>query len=303
MIRGCTRHECALSRIMRSVILTATRSAGGLVNVNGLGGVVRLLLVVVVCAGLAAAVNRWGQLGHGRDELLAALRACLQLVAVGLLIAAVLGSWWLTFGFIALMLSVASLTAGRRLSPPELRPQRRGMRGLRRTGARQTKLRPKHRWWFASAPIVLGAVPVASGLMLTGLIPPVTIAVVPIVGILIGGAMTATTLSGKHALGALSARFGEYEAALSIGMLPRDSALLIAREDASLALLPGLDQTRTVGLVTLPGAFVGMLLGGASPLQAAAVQLVVLVALLLVQSIAVLVTVELVARGYFSSRR
>jgi putative ABC transport system permease protein len=55
--------------------------------------------------------------------------------------------------------------------------------------------------------------------------------------------------------------------------------------------------------VTLPGAFVGMLLGGASPLQAAAVQLVVLVALLLVQAIAVLVTVELVARGSFSSSR
>jgi putative ABC transport system permease protein len=247
--------------------------------VDGLGGLVRLSLVVVVCAGLAAAINRWGHLGHGRDDLLAAVRACLQLVAVGLLIAGVLGSWWLTMGFITLMLSVASLTAGRRLSP----------RGLS----------PKNRWWMAGAPVVLGAVPVAGGLMVSGLIPRVTIAVVPIVGILIGGAMTATTLSGKHALGALRARHGEYEAALSVGLLPRDAALLIAREDASLALLPGLDQTRTVGLVTLPGAFVGMLLGGASPLQAAAVQLVVLVALLLVQSIAVLVTVELVARGCF----
>ena len=60
--------------------------------------------------------------------------------------------------------------------------------------------------------------------------------------------------------------------------------------------MPGLDQTRTVGLVTLPGAFVGMLLGGASPLQAAAVQLLVLVALLLVQALAVVTTVELVTR-------
>jgi len=204
-------------------------------------------------------------------------------VAVGLLITAVLGSWWLTLGFIILMLSVASLTAGRRLTAKG--PS------------------PRNTWWFAVAPVVLGAVPVAGGLMLSGLIPRQTIAVVPIVGILIGGAMTATTLAGKRALDALRTRHGEYEAALSIGLLPRDSALLIAREDASLALVPGLDQTRTVGLVTLPGAFVGMLLGGASPLQAAAVQLVVLVALLLVQAIAVLVTVELVARGSFSSAR
>jgi putative ABC transport system permease protein len=266
-------------------ILTAAPAAGGLVSVNGVGGLVRLALVVVVCAGLAAAVNHWGQLGHGRDDLLAALRACLQLFVVGLLIAAVLRSWWLTLGFIALMLAVASLTAGRRLNPKT---------------ATSGEAAHRSRWWLAAAPVALAAVPVATGLLLSGLIPLRPIAVVPIVGILIGGAMTATTLAGKRALDALRTRHGEYEAALSIGLLPRDSALLIARDDASLALVPGLDQTRTVGLVTLPGAFVGMLLGGASPLEAAAVQLVVLVALLLVQAIAVLVTVELVARGSFS---
>ena len=259
-------------------MLPAIRPAAALVSVDGFGGLVRLALVVVVCTGLAAVINRWGHLGHGRDDMLAALRACVQLGVVGLLIFAVLRSWWLTLGFITLMLSVASLTAGRRLT---------------KQGA----------WWLAAVPVVLGAVPVAGGLMLSGLIPLKTIAVVPIVGILIGGAMTATTLAGKRSLDALRTRHGEYEAALSIGLLPRDSALLIARHDAALALVPGMDQTRTVGLVTLPRAFVGMLLGGATPLQAAAVQLVVLVSLLLVQPIAVLVTVELVARGRFSTRR
>lgn len=276
------------------MIGTVAPAAGGLVSVNGVGGLARLALVVIVCAGTAAAVNHWGHLGHGRDDLLAALRACLQLFVVGLLIAAVLGSWWLTLGFIVLMLSVASLTAGKRLNPTGPKPNGKGHR--------PTGTVPKGRWWFAAAPVALAAVPVATGLMLSGLIPRQPIAVVPIVGILIGGAMTATTLAGKRSLDALRTRHGEYEAALSIGLLPRDSALLIARDDASLALVPGLDQTRTVGLVTLPGAFVGMLLGGASPLQAAAVQLVVLVALLLVQAIAVLVTVELVARGSFSPR-
>ena len=47
----------------------------------------------------------------------------------------------------------------------------------------------------------------------------------------------------------------------------------------------GLDQTRTTGLVTLPGAFVGALLGGADPTQAARFQLVVLAALLTTQSV------------------
>jgi putative ABC transport system permease protein len=52
-----------------------------------------------------------------------------------------------------------------------------------------------------------------------------------------------------------------------------------------------------VGLVTLPGAFVGMLLGGASPVEAGAVQLFVLVALLAVEAIAVVLVTEAVARG------
>jgi putative ABC transport system permease protein len=58
-----------------------------------------------------------------------------------------------------------------------------------------------------------------------------------------------------------------------------------------------MDQTRTVGLVTLPGAFVGVLLGSGDPLQAAAAQVLVLIGLLAAEGVAVVTTVELVARG------
>ncbi len=245
--------------------------ADTLVSIDGTGGYVRLVVLVVLLTLLAAGVGWFGQLEHSREVLVAAVRATLQLGVVGLLIAAVLRSWPLTLLFVAVMLSVASFTAGRRLAP---------------TG----------RWWWAAAPIWGGVLPVAAMLLASGLIPLRPIAVVPVLGILIGGGMTATTLAGRRSLDALRQRHGEYEAALSVGLLDRDAAMLVARPDASLALLPGLDQTRTVGLVTLPGAFVGMLLGGATPVQAAAVQLLVLVALMLVQAVAVVTTVELVAR-------
>lgn len=84
---------------------------------------------------------------------------------------------------------------------------------------------------------------------------------------------------------------------MALGLLDREARLEIAGPAAADALLPGLDQTRTVGLVTLPGAFVGMLLGGASPVKAGAVQLFVLVALCAVQAVAVALVLELVARG------
>lgn len=243
-----------------------------LIDIQGTGGLVRLAVVVAAFTALAVVVNRVGRLGHGRADLTAAARATLQLSAVGLVIAAVLGSWWFTFAFAAVMLTVASLTSGQRI-----------------TGRLSA---------WTLIPVAGGSVPAAAILLGSSLVPWRTIAVVPIVGILVGGAMTATTLAGKLAVGALHTRRGEYEAALSIGLLPREAALLVARDEATLALVPGLDQTRTVGLVTLPGAFVGMLLGGASPLQAAAVQLVVLVALLFVQSVATVGALELVARQH-----
>ena len=52
-----------------------------------------------------------------------------------------------------------------------------------------------------------------------------------------------------------------------------------------------------MGLVTLPGAFVGVLLGGGTPLQAGAAQLLVLVGLLAAEVLAVWAVTELVARG------
>jgi putative ABC transport system permease protein len=151
--------------------------------------------------------------------------------------------------------------------------------------------------WPVIAPIVAGAAPAATVIVLGRTMPLTEVALLPIAGILIGGAMTATSLAGRRALDELRSRHGEYEAALALGFLPRDAALEVCRPTAGQALVPAMDQTRTVGLVTLPGAFVGVLLGGGSALQAGATQLLVLIALLAAEAIAAAVTLELVARG------
>ncbi len=113
--------------------------------------------------------------------------------------------------------------------------------------------------------------------------------------------MSATSLAGRRALDTLATRRGEYEAALSLGLAERDAALLLIRTSAAEALVPpAIDQTRTVGLVTLPGAFVGVLLGGGSPVAAGATQLLVLVGLLAAETISSVVTVELVSHSVIS---
>lgn len=237
-----------------------------------------LLAVLAALTLLAAVVFGLSRLGSSAAVARAAARAVLQLGVVSLIIVTVLQSWWSTTAFIAVMYLVASVTSSRRISP---------------AGAR----------WIPALPIGLGVLPALGLLIGSGVLPATPLAVLPTAGILIGGAMTATTLAGRHALDELHTRYGEYEAGLALGFSERDAVLEVCRTPAGQALIPALDQTRTVGLVTLPGAFVGVLLGGASPIQAGATQLLILVALLAVEAVAIAATVELIARGVLRRSR
>jgi len=229
-------------------------------------------VALLVLTAVAATVAGLAKLGIARQITVAAVRAALQLAGVSVIIVAVVHSLWLSLAFVLVMLAVAAVTSARRMTP-----NRSGLHAL--------------------VPIALGAAPVIGLVLATGAVPMTGIALVPVCGIVIGGAMTATSLAGRRALDELSGRHGEYEAALSLGLLERDAAMELVRPAARHALVPATDQTRTVGLVTLPGAFVGVLIGSGNPVQAGAAQVLVLIALLAAEAIAAVVTIELVARN------
>ncbi|GAY13066.1 ABC transporter permease [Pseudonocardia sp. N23] len=235
----------------------------------------QLAVALVALVGIAALAGLVGEVGTIAATTVAAVRAVVQLGVVALVILVVVRAWWSTALFILVMVGVATWTSARRLTP-----HRSGL--------------------VAGAAILAGAVPVVVVVLTSGTIPFTGIAVVPIAGIIIGGAMSATSLAGRRALDTLATRRGEYEAALSLGLAERDAALLLIRTSAAEALVPAIDQTRTVGLVTLPGAFVGVLLGGGSPVAAGATQLLVLVGLLAAETISSVVTVELVSHSVIS---
>lgn len=238
-----------------------------------------LPVVLLVLVGSGALVAWLGRLGQGKAIVTACLRAALQLGAVSAVIAWVVASSPAVVGFLLLMYGVATFTAGRRIIG-------------NRVGWRKG--------WWAGVPIAAGTGPILAVLVASGVISTAGIVIIPVTGILLGGCLTATTLAGRRAVDELVQRRGEVEAALALGFGSRAAALEICRPAAAQALFPALDQTRTVGLVTLPGAFVGMLLGGASPIQAGIVQLLVLVALLAAEVIAIVMTIELTVRGRFS---
>jgi putative ABC transport system permease protein len=106
-------------------------------------------------------------------------------------------------------------------------------------------------------------------------------------GIVVGNAMTACTLMGRSLGAAFDSERDQIEGWLALGASPRIASVRSVRVAASTALIPATDQTRTTGIVTLPGAFVGAIFAGASPLGAAEFQILVLAAVLVTGAIAV----------------
>jgi putative ABC transport system permease protein len=223
-------------------------------------------------AAIAVALSLRYRLGHAREMAIAAARAFVQLAAVGALIALVFSLPALAFAFVGAMIATASLTSGSRL------------RGL--PGARVRAL----------VAIALPALAALAALLAVGAFALTPRAAVPTAGILIGGAMAATTLTGRRLLESLQDEIPEIETRLALGDDARTALQPAIRRAVHTGLIPVIDQTRSVGLVTLPGTFVGLILGGASPAQAAATQLVVLLALLAVELTSGLLLAELTQR-------
>jgi putative ABC transport system permease protein len=113
-------------------------------------------------------------------------------------------------------------------------------------------------------------------------------------GIVIGNTMSIATLTSRSFTGTVTDRWDEVEGWLALGATPSESTRWLAREAVFSALVPSIDQTRTTGIVVLPGAFVGAIFGGASPLEAGRFQLIVLASILAAGAITATVLVRLV---------
>ena len=228
---------------------------------------VRLVIGVLLLLGLVLGALHLAGVRTGWAPVVAIGRAGVQLGVVALALGGVLAAPPTAAAVLVIMIGTATWTATGRL------------RGLHRPGR------------AVVASCVSGAVAALGVVFAVGVLPFSARYVVAAGGIVIGGTMTGATLAGRNLLAGLRSRRTEIEAWLALGATPREAVRDVARTAAGEALVPALDQTRTTGLVTLPGAFIGALLGGASPLQAARFQIVVLAALLAAQAVvAVMVT-------------
>ncbi|WP_284756935.1 ABC transporter permease [Curtobacterium sp. ME-Dv--P-122a] len=194
-------------------------------------------------------------------------RGVLQLAAVSLVLTGVIRSPVLISLALGVMFIVATCTSARRLG--DLRTMVLPVAGAMASGI------------LVSAVVVFGSGAIA-------LSPRYALA---LGGIVIGNAMSIATIAGRRFRELVDDRWDEIEGWLALGATPGRATADLVRRAVSAALVPTVDQTRTTGLVTLPGAFVGAVFGGVSPLEAGRFQIVVLAAIMATGSItAVLLT-------------
>ncbi|OKL47055.1 hypothetical protein BSR29_05185 [Boudabousia liubingyangii] len=209
----------------------------------------------------------------GWQPLIAGLRAVVQLAALSIILHGVVQSVWFAVLFVIVMMTIASVTSARRNKQLPL-----GMRSV------PTAI-------FIAATITITFVFVfrmldfsVSNLIAVG-------------GIVTGNCMSATTLAGRRFADTSRAQRGQVEAWFALGAAPAKAFQEVSQTAMREMLIPKIDQTKNTGLVTLPGAFVGALLGGAVPLQAARFQLVVLIAIMFAQTLAAIIQTTVLSRA------
>ncbi len=210
-----------------------------------------LLLALVASLGL-----RGYGIPHPRAVVFALARAVLQLAALSLILTGIIQNpVWVGVGLVVMFVAAVGTAAGR------------GRGGVR-------SIIP------LTVSMLAGPLTVMAIVFGTGAIEFSPRYVLAIGGIVIGNTMTIAILSQRLFRTSVHDHWDEVEGWLALGATPRQSTVELGRIAIHNALLPSVDQTRTTGIVVLPGAFVGAIFAGASPLEAGRFQVVVLACVL-----------------------
>lgn len=99
---------------------------------------------------------------------------------------------------------------------------------------------------------------------------------VPLVGMVLGNALTGVSLGLDRVLAGLDDQAAGVEALLALGASRGEATRDVVADAVRTGMVPILNSMSAVGLVTIPGMMTGQILGGTPPLQAALYQLLIL---------------------------
>ena len=243
------------------------------INVS-LGQVAAALVLVA----LAVALSRWRRADLERDIVVATIRSFIQLTLIGYAIKLIFetDTIWLVLVLLSVMVLFGALTA--------------------RSRARRV---PDAFWPLLIALAAAGAATLGLVVAL-GIFDPTPRYLVPVGGMVIGNAMTASAVALNRLGDEMADSRARIEATLALGATAREAATPTLRRAMRSGTIALVDSTKTTGLIFFPGTMVGMLLAGADPTDAVRLQLILLYALLGSVSIAALLATTLAYRGFFT---
>ncbi len=125
--------------------------------------------------------------------------------------------------------------------------------------------------------------------------------VIPLAGMVLGGAMNAAALAGERLVKMIDSSKMEIETHLSLGATAAQAVSQYRRDAIKAGLMPTINQMTLVAMVTIPGFYSGQLLGGVKPDEAASYQIVVLFAIALANLLTAILITRGLSRQFFNS--
>lgn len=237
------------------------------------------VLAALALVALAALISRWQTLDLERQMVTAVVRAFIQLTLIGyaLNIIFAVDNPWAVLAIIGVMTLIAGHTSGRR-------------------GAGIPQARP-----VALLSITVGAALTLGLLLGLRVFTPSAQEIIPIGGMVVGNAMNVCSLVMRQVREEVNGRRLEIETALALGATRRQAADPFLKTALQSGMTPIIDSTKTVGLIQLPGAMTGMILAGASPLEAVQLQMIVMYMLIGAAAFTGLTAAFLSYRQFFTS--
>ena len=250
---------------------------GGVYPIDALGLAVTVLLVAVA-AGISAKLR----LGVARRTLWAAVRALVQLLAMGYILKLVIAADnpALSFGLLAVMvLAAVQIVLAKGSGVP---------RGL----------------WpqvlLTLAVSVLLEVAVVTELVVRPAPWHAPEVLITMAGALLGNVVTAVAIALTRFFRDMRQRRGEIEMMLALGATPFEASRPSVVDAVKLGLLPTVSQLASSGLVLIPGMMAGQIIAGADPVLAAKYQFVLLAAISALTVIADVIVLALTYRSVFT---
>lgn len=239
------------------------------------------LLVVAL-----AVLSMFLQLGIGRQMLVVALRATVQLLLVGLVLRVLFDN--ATLGWVMLMASIMLLLAGR-----------------------EAMARQRHRfagWWGYA---------LGTGAMFVSAFSVTFIALwafignqpwwepqyaIPLLGMILGNTMNGISLSLDRLMQSARLQRPAIEARLLLGAPARVAVAPLARDAMRVGMVPSLNAMAAAGIISLPGMMTGQILAGVPPLEAVKYQILIIFLITAGTGFATAIAVQLGARRLFDAR-